>query len=175
MVKNEAETFIEPKEDNKMPQRYWQILVEEKRNEILDQIKNIIRKILNTNKRIKLALILNKEGELYTVQLLNEQEIPTKGDELIIDIFQTGEFSILDHIKKYSNKEIKDYLDKNNLLEFYEAYNNNQEPFKDSSLQFYYFIDQLNGTERDKLRNAIITDLIYDYINNYDIIPYYQS
>jgi len=151
----------------------WRKLVETKRYDILDLIKIAIRKLLNTNKRIKLALIINKEGDVYLKQILDEQKLPKTDDELIIDIFSTGEFSIMDHIKKYDNKEIEDYLSKNNLLEAYEVYNNSQPQFNDQALQFYYFVDQLNGSEREKLRNALITDLIYDYINNYEIIPYY--
>lgn len=151
----------------------WRKLVETKRYDILDLIKIAIRKLLNTNKRIKLALIINKEGDVYLKQILDEQKLPKTDDELIIDIFSTGEFSIMDHIKKYDNKEIENYLSKNNLLEAYEAYKNSQPQFNDQTLQFYYFVDQLNGSEREKLRNALITDLIYDYINNYEIIPYY--
>lgn len=111
--------------------------------------------------------------EIKLLPFLDEQKMPKTDDELIIDIFSTGEFSIMDHIKKYDNKEIENYLSKNNFLETYEAYNNSQPQFNDQALQFYYFVDQLNGSEREKLRNALITDLIYDYINNYEIIPYY--
>ena len=34
------------------------------------------------------------------------------------------------------------------------------------------WINSMDQKEK-KLRNALITDLIYDYINNYEIIPYY--
>lgn len=44
--------------------------------------------------------------EIKLLPFLDEQKMPKTDDELIIDIFSTGEFSIMDHIKKYDNKEI---------------------------------------------------------------------
>jgi len=43
--------------------------------------------------------------EIKLLPFLDEQKMPKTDDELIIDIFSTGEFSIMDHIKKYDNKK----------------------------------------------------------------------
>lgn len=150
-----------------MTNREWIKMVEEKRDEIVEKIREILRQAYEYETSI-LEVVLTEEGEIdmgqYVSDSTTDGEVYT-GKAISLVKFNASEFNVTDSFYDMDQKDVRDMLKQYNAESFLDEFKKENKEY--DPIEFYYSIPD---NVREKIDEEIIGNEVDWYFEINDVI-----